>query len=120
MYGHLDYAIRYAPNGPHTYEYSEYQDVLDEILKTIISKGKGIEINTSNLREGLTFTNPTADVVKRYKELGGEIITVGSDSHQQDSAGVGCGFNVARQILLSAGFKHYNVFSNRTPIALNL
>ncbi len=120
VYGHLDYAIRYTPDGPQTYEYSEYQDILDEILKTLINKGKGIEINTSNLRKELTYTNPTAQVVKRYKELGGELITVGSDSHQDDCDGIGYGFNVARQILIDAGFKHYNVFVDRAPVFLNL
>ena len=120
VYGHIDYAIRYTPDGPRSYEYSEYQDILDEILKTIIDKGKGIEINTSNLRKGLTYTNPTAQVINRYRELGGEIITVGSDSHQDDANGVGYGFDIANQILLNAGFKHYNVFKNRIPIYLDL
>lgn len=120
IYGHIDYAARYTPDGPITYEYKEYQDILDEILKNIIAKGKGIEINTSNLRKGLSYTNPSAEVIKRYKELGGELITVGSDSHQQDENGVGYGFDVAEQILHNAGFKHYNVFKNRKPIYLDL
>ncbi|MBP3339687.1 MAG: histidinol-phosphatase HisJ family protein [Lachnospiraceae bacterium] len=113
IYGHIDYAIRYTPDGTGTYEYKEYSDILDKILTTIISKGKGIEINTSNLRKGLTYTNPTAEVIKKYKELGGEIITIGSDSHQDDENGVGFGFDVARNILSEAGFKHYNTFEKR-------
>ncbi len=120
VYGHIDYAIRYTPEGPGTYDYADYKDLLDEILKTIIHKGKGIEINTSNLRKGLNYTNPTAQVIKRYNELGGEIITVGSDSHQDDENGVGYGFDTARQILLNSGFKHYNVFKGRKPIYLDL
>ena len=120
VYGHIDYAIRYTPGGPQTYEYGQYEEILDEILTTIINKGKGIEINTSNLRKGLTYTNPIATVINRYKELGGEIITVGSDSHQDDENGVGYGFDTARDILLNAGFKHYNVFKNRKPIYIDL
>lgn len=120
IYGHIDYAARYTPDGPITYEYKEYQDILDEILKTIIAKGKGIEINTSNLRKGLDYTNPTAEVIKRYRELGGELITVGSDSHQQDENGVGYGFDIAEKILTNAGFKHYNVFKKRKPIYIDL
>ncbi len=120
IYGHIDYAARYTPTGPIAYQYSEYQDILDEVLKSIIEKGKGIELNTSNLRKGLPYTNPTADVIKRYRELGGELITVGSDSHQHDENGVGYGFDIAEKILLDAGFKHYNVFKHRKPIYLDL
>ncbi len=119
VYGHIDYAARYTPDGPISYEYKEYQDILDAILQKIISMDKGIEINTSNLRKGLTHTNPTAEVIKRYRELGGEIITVGSDSHQQDENGVGYGFDIAEQILSNAGFKHYNVFKKRKAIYLD-
>ena len=68
----------------------------------------------------MKYTNPTAEVIKRYKELGGEIITVGSDSHQDDENGVGYGFDVAKQILLDAGFKHYNVFKQRKPVYLDI
>lgn len=120
VYGHLDYALRYAPDGTRTYEYSTYKELLDEILKTIISKGKGLELNTSNLRKNIPYTNPGLAVLKRYRELGGEIITVGSDSHTDGKAGVGFGFDTARNMLLECGFNHYNVFKKRCLISLDL
>ena len=51
------------------------------IFKTIIPKGKGIEVNTSGFAYGLDSAMPSIDILKLYKELGGEIITVGSDAH---------------------------------------
>ena len=64
-----------------------YQDIIDEILKTLIQKGKGIEVNTSGYALNKTCGFPNFDIVKRYKELGGTIITVGTDSHTSDRIG---------------------------------
>ena len=64
-----------------------YQDIIDEILKTLIQKGKGIEVNTSGYALNKTCGFPNFDIVKRYKELGGTIITVGTDSHTSDRVG---------------------------------
>ena len=64
-----------------------YQDIIDEILKTLIKKGKGIEVNTSGYALNKTCGFPNFDIVKRYKELGGTIITVGTDSHTSDRVG---------------------------------
>lgn len=79
--GHLDFIERYAPYEDSGYLYSDYNDVIDKILKTIIKSNRGIEVNTSGLRQGQGRPFPKFEVIKRYKELGGEIITVGSDSH---------------------------------------
>ena len=91
------------------YNYNEYGELFDKILTTLISKGKGIEINTSPLRSGLTDTNPNMQVIKRYKELGGKIITIGSDAHKPED--VGANFNDAKTLLIDAGFSLFNVFS---------
>ena len=113
VYGHLDYMMRYAPVSPEEkrYNYNEYGELFDKILTTLISKGKGIEINTSPLRSGLTDTNPNMQVIKRYKELGGKIITIGSDAHKPED--VGANFNDAKKLLIDAGFSHFNVLSGR-------
>lgn len=111
--GHMDYVIRYSPNGDRKYSLSDYTDVTDYILKTIISLGKGIEINTSGLKSGLEYANPSLQILKRYKELGGEIITIGSDAHKSDY--VGYKFEQAGDFLKTAGFSHYCVFKNRKP-----
>ena len=59
-----------------------YADEIDEILRSADHQnGKGIELNMAGLKYGLPFAHPHPDVLKRYRELGGEIITVGADGH---------------------------------------
>lgn len=118
VYGHLDYVVRYAPDGEKHYSYAIFKDVIDEILKKIISMGKGIELNTGGLYKGMTSTNPHGDIVKRYRELGGEIITVGSDAHMADR--IGYSFSAAQEILTNAGFTYYTLFKNREPRFIKL
>ena len=108
--GHLDYIVRYSH--AKSYDPPDYREVIDEILKTVIAKGKGIEINTAGLRS-LGYPHPHPFVLKRYKELGGELITVGSDAH--DRTRIAFGFDKAEQLLRSEGFKYYAVFRARKP-----
>lgn len=82
--GHLDYITRYGPYIDKHYKYEDYEEVIDDILKAIIKNNRGIEVNTSGLRQGLDVTFPKDNALQRYKELGGKIITVGSDSHFND------------------------------------
>ena len=109
--GHLDFIIRYGPFENKTYDYDDYKEIIDNILKAIIKKGKGIELNTSGLRGDLKTTFPKPRVLKRYKELGGNIITLGSDSHFNDDyyAGIVEGIN----ILKSLGFTEISCFNKR-------
>ncbi len=118
VYGHLDYIVRYGPNKNLYYTYEKYADILDEILKVIIQKGKGIEINTGGLRYGLGHPNPTETIIKRYKELGGEIITLGSDAHTPDY--ITYEFDRAEAILKKSGFQYYTIFENRIPSFVKL
>lgn len=118
VYGHLDYVVRYGPNKDRFYSYKKYQDIFEEILKLIITKNRGIEINTAGLNKGLRDVHPCFEIVKRYRELGGEIITIGSDSHIPDT--VASHFDKAASILKESGFNHYCVFEKRKPIFLDL
>lgn len=120
VYGHLDYMMRYAPVSieEKSYEYDEYGELFDTILKNIINKGKGIEINTSPLRSGLYDPNPNLQVIKKYLEFGGKIITVGSDAHKPED--VGAGFDKARELLIAAGFEYYNIFSGRKAFEIHM
>ncbi len=118
IYGHLDYALRYGPNGDKYFSYEKYADVLDEILKNIIAKGKGIEINSSGYRKGMKGANPADSIIRRYRELGGEIITVGSDAHV--TTDVAADFDRAEKALLDCGFRYYTIFRNRKPQQLPL
>ena len=113
VYGHLDYVVRYGPNRNAFYTYEAYADVIDEILRTIIFMGKGIEINTAGFKYGLGHPNPTEAVLARYRELGGEILTLGADAHAPEH--VAYAFDQLSQILRAAGFDYYTVFTGRKP-----
>lgn len=103
--GHLDYVVRYSPNRDSNYSVADYQDILDEILGFIINKNIKLEINTSNLAKGFSFPNPHTDIIKRYKELGGEYVTVGSDAHKAEY--IGFGFDTVSKIVDKLGLKVY-------------
>ncbi len=113
VYGHLDYVVRYAPGKDEGYFYAAYQDIFDGILNELLDKGKGIELNTGGIKKGMRDFHPCMDVLKRYRELGGEIITIGSDSH--DTAHVGDSFDRAAEVLKECGFRYYCVFEKRIP-----
>ncbi len=85
--GHINYVCKSAYNPTKKpLKYADYSDICDEIMKTLAKNGKGMEINTSGMDRVGEFL-PSYDYIKRFKELGGEIITVGSDAH--DGARVG-------------------------------
>lgn len=111
VYGHIDYVVRYGPNKNAFYTYEKFKDIIDEILTQLISKGKGIEVNTGGFKYGLGHPNPTEDIIKRYHELGGEIITMGADAHVPEY--VAYEFDKTAQIIKKCGFKYYTVFKNR-------
>ena len=111
--GHLDYVVRYGPNKDKFYTYDKYKDLLDQILMKLVSMGKAVECNTGALSRGLKTTNPNSAVLKRYRELGGELVTIGSDAHKPGA--VAADFNFARTVLAESGFTHYATFRNRIP-----
>lgn len=111
--GHIDYIVRYGPNKTKYYSYKAYGDLLDEILKTLIEHGKGIECNTAGFRKGIGMPNPSPDILRRYRELGGEILTIGSDAHVPED--LGADFDRARELLLSCGYTYYTTFKARKP-----
>lgn len=107
--GHLDFITRYGGIDKKGFiDYIRYQDIIDEILKKLISKGKGIEINTSGIRYNENRFYPCDNIVKRYFELGGEIITIGSDSHK--ASDLGKDFKKAYDFLESIGVKYISSF----------
>lgn len=111
VYGHLDYIVRYGPNKNQFYSYEKFADVIDEILRTLIHRGKGIELNMAGFKYGLGHAHPTMETLKRYKELGGEIITIGSDGHAPEQ--IAWDFDKVPEILKEAGFEYFTVFKNR-------
>ena len=105
--GHLDYIVRYSPSKGAEYSVNDYRDMIDEILKFIIEKDIKLEINTANITKGFQFPNPHTDIIKRYKELGGKYITVGSDAHVVTH--IGQHFETAQNIAEQLGLKVYSI-----------
>ncbi len=113
VYGHLDYVVRYGASRDTEYSYDKYKDILDNILTTILEKEKGLELNTGGIKSGMKDFHPCMDVLKRYRELGGEVITVGSDAH--DPSHIADYFDRAYDVLKECGFKYYTIFEKRVP-----
>lgn len=117
VYGHLDYVIRYIiknyGNVMTKIDYKDFKNLLDNILLSIIRSDKGIEINTSGVRYGLGTPHPNIDIIKRYKELGGKIITIGSDAHK--ASDLASNYDVAYEMLESSGINEIAVYHNRIP-----
>ncbi len=114
VYGHIDYVVRYGPNKNRDYSYEKYKDIIDEILRTLIAMGKGIEINMAGFKYGLLHPNPTEEILKRYHELGGEILTTGADAHLPGH--VAYDYPKLAGLLKAAGFGYYTVFQKRKPV----
>lgn len=117
VYGHIDYVIRYIiknyGNVMTKIDYHEFRELLDEILLSIIKADRGIEINASGIRYGLGCPHPNIEIIKRYKELGGKIITIGSDAHKvSDLASY---FDIVYDMLDSIGFDEFAVYHERVP-----
>ncbi|MEE1242408.1 histidinol-phosphatase HisJ family protein [Frisingicoccus sp.] len=117
-YGHIDYMIRYAPEKNKDYSYTKYADVIDDVLNTIIKHDLGLEINTAGYKYGLGQPHPQSDILKRYRELGGEMITIGADAHKPEH--IAYDFKKAETLLKSLGFKYYTIFKKRQPVMLSL
>ena len=117
VYGHIDYVIRYIIKNygkvMAKIDYQEFRELLDEILLSIIKADKGIEINTSGIRYGLGTPHPNIEIIKRYKELGGKIITIGSDAHK--SSDLVSNFDVVYDMLDEVGFGEITVYHDRVP-----
>lgn len=110
---HLDLLNRYDKAG--IYPFEKVRDMVAEILKLAIADGKGIEINTSSWRYGLPDIQPSRAIFRLYKDLGGEIITTGSDAHTPDY--LGSHFDEAASILRDElGFKKFCTFEKMEPI----
>ena len=115
--GHLGYIAKCNYYEDNTLNYEMFPELIDSILLEIIKQGKGIEVNTSGInRAGHTLPHPS--IIKRYYELGGRIITIGSDAHRTDR--VGEYVSETMQMIKDCGFKEIAVFSKRKPIWITI
>ena len=111
--GHLTYVAKTPGNKTHDpLRYEDFPDISDEIMKILVSKGKGMELNTSGVDATGDFLPPVT-FIKRFKELGGEIITVGSDAHNESRVGQ---YTHRAAEHCKEIFGHVCTFENRKPI----
>ena len=114
---HLTYPLRYiCGNYKMTVDINKYAELIDAILETVIKNNKAIEINTSSIDCYHFDTMPNKAMIKRFKELGGKYVTVGSDAHKTKR--IGFGIETGLDLLLEAGFENYTIFKNREAILI--
>jgi len=99
------------------FDYRKISQATDSLLKAIIDNGKALEINTSGLRQAMGRIMPDINIIKRYRELGGEYVTVGSDSHS--AYDVGLGVTEGMQIAAECGFDKLTFFVERQIMQIN-
>ena len=114
IHGQDPYYRTFFEGRSEEYSYKKYAEEIDEILKILIAQGKGLEMNMAGMKYGLGFPNPHPDVIRRYRELGGEIVTIGADAHRPEH--VAFDYEQAGEILTGCGFSYYAEFKGRKPV----
>ncbi len=112
--GHLDMVKRHAtPYFHRPFVYQDYREEVEIILRTLVENGRGLEVNCSGWRQGIGEPYPGLEIIKRYRQLGGEIITLGSDSHRLPQLGS----NLVDGLLViqEAGYRAVTVFTGGKP-----
>lgn len=109
--GHIDYIDRYFKDFSLLPDFNKYYDKVEKILKLIIDSKKGIEINTAGLRYGLDYFHPKKNIIELYKELGGEIFTIGSDAHNPKH--LNFEYESVKKYLKYLGYKNIFIFRER-------
>jgi len=109
--GHLDLVKRYTQRYFGTFEVRSHRDLVDEILGTCIDAELVPEVNLSTLRQSLPEPTPAEWIVRRYAELGGEAMSLGSDAHESEH--VGLGLVGAASMLKDNGIRRVALFRDR-------
>lgn len=117
--GHLTYPLRYIV-GEHgiDIDMSRFDDIIREIFRTLRDGGKGIEINTSGLRQSYGKPLPDERYVRLWRECGGEVLTIGSDAH--NAGDLGAGISDGEALARECGFKYVSYFVRRRPEFIKL
>ncbi len=109
---HLDLVKRDARKFGKPYDGPRpYADMIRAALRSLVERGKGLELNTSPLRRGQPEPCPSLEILRWYRDLGGEILTLGSDAHTPEA--VGSDLDVAADMAKAAGFGRLATFENR-------
>ncbi len=123
---HLTFPLRFIavdwqsehPALKYDIDMSVYRAVIDKILETIISKEIALEVNSSGIRKGLGVSMPDGDIVRRYKALGGKMVTVGSDAHRV--ADVAADIPQCLEMLKENGFDEICAFRKKQPVFIKI
>ena len=117
--GHLTYPLRYITGECGIeLDMSRFYEQIREIFRRLIGRGKGIEINTSGLRQRYGRLLPDREYVKMYRECGGEILTLGSDAHC--AADIAKGIDEGAELARECGFKYTAYFERREARFMSL
>lgn len=116
--GHFDYVARYAPYIQDSIRYTDFSDTFDSLFKFLIENGKALEINTKSCGSKGRSTILDTNILKRYHELGGEAISLGSDSHVPEA--VGDRFDLYAEMLRQIGFRWTSHYEKRQIVQLPL
>ncbi len=108
---HVDLIKRYDPAG--IVNFPANRDLVAATLEHTITRGKGIELNTSSVRYGLTDSQPAREILELYRDLGGNVITLGSDSHRPEH--LGAYIRHFQHYLASLGFEGFHTFDKMEP-----
>ena len=109
--GHYDFCAKHSPYAERSMSYSLAPQIFDEIFRELISRGKAFEVNTSAWRNDAPWG---LDILRRYRELGGEYVTTGSDAHKPER--VGNRLSEALDMIRAAGIPYVATFKNMEPI----
>ena len=116
--GHMDVVKRYTQRYWNTFDIREYTHIINEIWRTAIAANIPPEINTSTLRDSVGEPMPAQWTIDQYVELGGKIMSIGSDAHRSDH--IGANFEEATAILKQAGIEAEAIFTNREMDLISL
>lgn len=116
--GHLDLIKRYGASHYGPFRPAEFEDEIRAVLRTMVEGGMGLEINTSGGRQAPGEPYPGLEVVRWYRELGGEVLTVGSDAHRVED--LGAGVPQALELARAAGFRAVAAFQGGQPFWIDL
>lgn len=112
--GHLTYPFRYITGKYNiSVDMGRYRDICAQIFKTLIGSGKGIEINTSSLFTDYKTTMPDKQMLALYKDLGGEVLSLGSDAHCAEK--IGQGIDAGAELAKECGFRYCTYFKRHKP-----
>ena len=116
---HLTYPLRYFYSKSNLgIDLNKFKNQIDEILLLTAKSDKALEINTAALRQPLNKLSPEVNIVKRFKELGGKYVTVGSDAHYAEH--LAADIDMAYSCAIEAGFDSITFFQKRTPIQMKI